>query len=323
MIEDVEEAAVELEAVSDVETSTAEVENETVVEFETVSDVDTDATAEDEDNVLVEFELAVNADVDAMDEDENELILELEAVSDAEEDPEAVPTMAFARRLPSIELLELDMEFILEELETGPLDNEDELERLLLDDIDVELPMLLEDDAEVERTLLDELDETMLELDLLLLVEDARLPLEDGVSDTDRIFVVELDFDVAEDGEAEELPTVLLLLLTLVELLLDLAELLLDLRELLLFLLGVLVLLLVLILVSETLNELDVVEVTFLVTFLLAVSRSGHSSITYVLTYLVDVTILDTVAVTTCFEGVGALMVLFTVFVEILRRDWQ
>ena len=40
-------------------------------------------------------------------------------------------------------------------------------------------------------------------------------------------------------------------------------------------------------------------------------------------TYLVEVTVLDTVAVTTCFEGVGALMVLFTVFVEILRRDWQ
>jgi len=316
------------------ETSTAEVEDDTVVEFETVSDVDTDATAEDEDNVLVEFELAVNADVDAMAEDANELILELEAVSDAEEDPEAVPMMAFARRLPSIELLELDMEFILEELETGPLDNEDELERLLLDDTDVELPMLLEDDAEVERTLLDELDETMLGPDLLLLVEDTRLRLEDGVGDTDRIFVVELDFDVAEDSEAEELPTVLLLLLllllTLVELLLDLAELLLDLRELLLFLLDVLVLLLdvlvlllVLILVSEALNELDVVEVTFLVTFLLTVSPPPLSSNTYVLTYLVEVTVLNTVAVTTCFEGVGALMVLFTVFVEILRRDWQ
>lgn len=323
MIEDVDEAAVELEAVSDMETLNAEVEDDTVVEFETASGVDTDATAEDEDNVLVEFELAGNADVDATAEDENKLILELEAVSDAEEDPEAVPTMAFARRLPWIELLELDMEFILEELEIGALDNEGELERVLLDDTSVELPTLLEDDAKVERTLLDELDETVLELDLLLLVADARLRLEDGVGDADRLFEVELNRDEVEDGEAEELPTVLLLLLILVELLLDLVELLLGLIELLLFLPDVVVLLLVLILVSEALNELDVVDVTFLVTFLLAVSRSGLSSIKYVLTYLVDVTVLDTVAVTTCFEGVGALMVLFTVFVEILRRDWQ
>jgi hypothetical protein len=41
------------------------------------------------------------------------------------------------------------------------------------------------------------------------------------------------------------------------------------------------------------------------------------------LTYAVDVTVLDTVAVTMTFEGVGALMVLFTVFVETLRRAWQ
>ncbi|KAH0291138.1 hypothetical protein M436DRAFT_85660 [Aureobasidium namibiae CBS 147.97] len=247
MTEDVDEAAVDIGVVSDVETSTAEVENDTIVEFETVSDIDTNATAEDEDNVLVEFEPVGTTDAEVMTEDDDKLILELEAVFDAEEDPEAVPMMAFARRLPSIELLELDMEFILEEL-TGPLDNKDELERILLDDADVELPMLLEDDAELERTLLIEL----------------------GVGDADRLFEVELNRVEVEDGEAEELPTVLLLLLILVELLLDLIELLLDLRELLLFLLDVLVLLLVLILVSEALNELDVVEVTFLVTFLLA-----------------------------------------------------
>jgi hypothetical protein len=41
------------------------------------------------------------------------------------------------------------------------------------------------------------------------------------------------------------------------------------------------------------------------------------------LTYAVDVTVLDTVAVTITFEGVAALMVLLTVFVETLRRDWQ
>lgn len=104
-----------------------------------------------------------------------------------------------------------------------------------------------------------------------MLVEDAKARLEDGVGEVDKIFAVELDF--AEDGEAEELPTILLLLLLLllilVEVLLLLTELLLDLVELLLFLLDVLVL----ILVSDALNELDVVEVTFLVTFLLAVNR--------------------------------------------------
>lgn len=132
--------------------------------------------------------------------------------------------------------------------------------------------MLLEDDAEVERTLLDELNEIGLELGLLMLVEDAKARLEDGVGKADAIFAVELDLDEAEDGEAEELPTILLLLLILVEVLL------LDLVELLLFLLDVLVpLVLVLILVSDVLNELDVVEVTSLVTFLLAVNLIASS----------------------------------------------
>lgn len=58
-------------------------------------------------------------------------------------------------------------------------------------------------------------------------------------------------------------------------------------------------------LVSDALNELDVVAVTSLVTF------------------LVEVTVLCTVVVTTCFEGIEGFNVLVAVFVEILRRDWQ
>jgi hypothetical protein len=179
-----------------VETSTAEDEDDVIVEFEGVSDIDTDATAEDEyedaDDVAVEFE--ANTDTDAPAADEDELIVKLKAVSDAEEEPEAVAEMALALalalKLPSVEPLELYMDSMLEELEVGRSVNEDEPDRPSFDEADVELPTLLEDveplmllgdDVEVERVLLDELDEIMLDLDLSLLVEDARLRLEDGV----------------------------------------------------------------------------------------------------------------------------------------------
>jgi hypothetical protein len=176
--------------------------------------------------------------------------------------------------------------------------------------------LLEEDDAGSKRALLDEVDEVVLDVNLLLLVGETIERLEDGVGEADdRFFGVELDRDKVEDGETEELLAVLLLLI--------LVELLLVLTELVLFLLDVLVLLLVLILVSDALNELDVVDVTFLVTFLLAVNRTAMPSMTYDPTYAVEVTVLDIVAVMTCFEGVAAFMVLFTVFVEILRRDWQ
>jgi hypothetical protein len=99
-----------------------------IVEFEGISDVVTDATTEDDDNVIVELELVGNTDADASPEDEDELRLELEAVSDEEDEPEAVAKTAFARRLPSVELLELYIEFTLEELEIGRLDNEEEPE---------------------------------------------------------------------------------------------------------------------------------------------------------------------------------------------------
>ena len=266
--------------------------------------------------MIIESELADSTDADATPEDEDELKLELKAVPEADEEPEAVAKTASARRLPWVEMLELYIDSMLEELEMGRLDNEEEPERILLDDIDVELPMSLEDDAEAERTLLDELDEVMLDDDLLLLVDETRVRLDDGVGEVDdRIFGVELDRDEVDDGETEELLVVLLLLI--------LVELLLVLTELLLFLLDVLVVLLVLILVSDALNELDVVDVTFLVTFLRSVNLFALHSTAHNSTYAVEVTVLETVAVTTCFEGVGALMVLFTVFVEIFRRDWQ
>jgi hypothetical protein len=87
-------------------------------------------------------------------------------------------------------------------------------------------------------------------------------------------------------------------------------------------LLDVLVLfLLVLILVSDALKELDVVAVTFFVSFLLDVNGIAHCSMVCNLTYSVDVTVLDTVAVTTIFEGDVALIVLSTVLVDISRRD--
>jgi hypothetical protein len=317
------------------ETSTAEVEDDATVESEVVADVDM-TIAEDEDDVIVTFAPVARTDAGtvAEDEDDDELVLELITVSDAEEELETVAEMASARTLPSVELLELYMDCMIEELEVGWLDSEDELERTLLEDIDVDIPMLLadsvelpvlledvellmlrEDDVKVERTLLDRLDELVLNFDVLLLVENAKLRLEDGVGEVDRIFEVELDRDEVEDDGAEELPAVLLLLMTLEELLLVVVE-------LLVFLLDVLVLfLLVLILVSDALKELDVVAVTFFVSFLLDVNGFAHCSMVCNLTYSVDVTVLDTVAVTTIFEGGVALIVLSTVLVDILRRD--
>jgi hypothetical protein len=301
------------------ETSTAEVEDDATVESEVVADVDM-TIAEDEDDVIVTFAPVARTDAGtvAEDEDDDELVLELITVSDAEEELETVAEMASARTLPSVELLELYMDCMIEELEVGWLDSEDELERTLLEDIDVDIPMLLadsvelpvlledvellmlrEDDVKVERTLLDRLDELVLNFDVLLLVENAKLRLEDGVGEVDRIFEV----------------AVLLLLMTLEELLLVVVE-------LLVFLLDVLVLfLLVLILVSDALKELDVVAVTFFVSFLLDVNGFAHCSMVCNLTYSVDVTVLDTVAVTTIFEGGVALIVLSTVLVDILRRD--
>jgi hypothetical protein len=327
----------EFEVAASAETSTAEVEDDATIESEVVADVDM-TTAEDEDDVIVTFAPVARTDAGtvAEDEDDDELVLELITVSDAEEELETVAEMASARTLPSVELLELYMDCMIEELEVGWLDSEDELERTLLEDIDVDIPMLLadsvelpvlledvellmlrEDDVKVERTLLDRLDELVLDFDVLLLVEDAKLRLEDGVGEVDRIFEVELDRDEVEDDGAEELPAVLLLLMTLEELLLVVVV-------LLLFLLDVLVLfLLVLILVSDALKELDVVAVTFFVSFLLDVNGFAHYSMVYNLTYSVDVTVLDTVAVTTIFEGDVALIVLSTVLVDILRRDWQ
>jgi hypothetical protein len=259
-----------------VEISDAEDDDDVTVESEGVSDMDTDATAEDEDAVIVEFESVANTDTDAPAADEDELVVKLKVVSDAEGELEAVAGMALALRLPSVEPLELYRDSVLEELEVGRPVNEDEPDSIPFDDVNVELPtlladnvelpMLLRDDVEVERVLLEELDETVLGFDMLLLVEDIRPRLEDRVGEVDRVFGVELDRDEVEDGETEELPVALLLLLILVKLLLVLVE-------LLVFLLDVLVLfLLVWILVSETLKELDVVAVMFFVTFLLAVN---------------------------------------------------
>jgi hypothetical protein len=334
-VEDDDEAGADVETLPGAELSTPEVEDVSVIEFEPV----------------------VNTGADAVADDEDELVPKLKTVFDVVEELEAVTNIPSARTLPSIELLELYMDCMIEELEVGRLDGEDELERTLLEDIDVEIPMLLEDsvelpmlledvellmlredDVKVERTLLDSFDELVLDLDVLLLVEDAKLRLEDGVGEVERIFEVELNRDEVEDDKAEGIPAALLLLLTLEELLLILAELLLVVVELLLvvvelllvvvelllFLLDVLVLfLLVLILVSDALKELDVVAVTFFVSFLLYVNGFALCSITWYLTYSVEVTVLDTVAVTTIFEGDVALIVLSTVFVEILRRDWQ
>ena len=271
MIEDENEPVVEVETVSDADLSAAELDDDVIVEFEGVSDIVTSATAEGEDSAIVEFELVDDTDTDVTAEDEIEPVVELKPVSVAEEELEVVSKTAFARRLPSVELLELYVDVMLEELEIGRLDNEDETDRVLLDKIDVELlalfeddeglATLLEDDFGVERTLLDEVDEFMLDFEILLLVEDAKLRLEDGVAEVDRIFGVELDRDRVDDRETEELLVVLLLLL-------------LVLVELLLLLLDVLVLfLLVLILVSDALNELDVVDVTSLVTLLQTVNR--------------------------------------------------
>jgi hypothetical protein len=228
-----------------VKTSTAGDEDDVIVEFKGVSDMDTDATAEDEDEDDVAVEFEANTDTDAPDADEDELVVKLKVVSDAEEAPEAVADVALALRLPSVEPLELYMDSMLEELEVGRLVNEDEPDRTSSEEVnvelltlladDIELLMLLRDDVEVERVLLDELVKTVLDLDLPLLVEDIRPRLEDGVGEVDRIFGVELVRNEVEDGEAEELLVISLLLLLLVELLLVLVE-------LLLFLLDVLVL---------------------------------------------------------------------------------
>jgi hypothetical protein len=203
-----------------VETSTVEVEDDAIIELEAVADVDL-TNAEDEDDVIVMFAPVTKTDAGtvAEDEDDDELVLELITVSDAEEELEIVAEMASARTLPSVELLELDC--MIEELEVGWLDSEDELERTLLEDIDVDIPMLLadsvelpmlledlelsmltEDDVKVERTLLDKLDELVLDFDVLLLVKDVKLRLEDGVGEVDRIFEVELDRDEVEDDGA-------------------------------------------------------------------------------------------------------------------------
>jgi hypothetical protein len=81
--------------------------------------------------------------------------------------------IAFMLELPSDELLELDMSgLLLEELTLGVLANEDERERVLLDEVVIELPTLLvEDDVEDERVLLDGFDRIMLDDNRLLLVD--------------------------------------------------------------------------------------------------------------------------------------------------------
>jgi hypothetical protein len=141
-IEDDDKAVADVDALSDVESSTAKVEDDLVVELEVAADVSTGSkvvvdveltTVDDEDDVIVEFEPLANTDADAVAEDEDELVPELETVSDEAKELEAVASMALARRVPSTELLELDTERMLEELEVlevlkvGWLDSEDEL----------------------------------------------------------------------------------------------------------------------------------------------------------------------------------------------------
>lgn len=222
------------------------------------------------------YGLLLVVDTEVIDEDDNEVVSELEAVSeldveaasDVETEFEAVVVMSFAGRIPLDELLELDVDRVLEELTLGVLDEE-------------------------ERILLDDLDGVML--------DDNRLLLGD------RICELELDRDEVEDNEATELLAVLLLLvfielllvfvellvafeellvafvellLVFEELLVAFEELLVDFEELLLFLLDVLVLfLLAMTLVSDALNELDVVAVTFLVIFLRVVNLLLHLSV--------------------------------------------
>lgn len=81
--------------------------------------------------------------------------------------------ITFILELPSDELLELNMSrLLLEELTLGVLANEDERERVLLDEVVVELPtLLMEDDVEDERVLLDGFDGIMLDDNRLLLVD--------------------------------------------------------------------------------------------------------------------------------------------------------
>lgn len=133
IIEDVDKAAVVLEAVSDVELCTVEVEDNAVVESEIVSDINADAADEVKDDAIVEFEVVSGIDADPVAEDEVKPLLELRAVCDAEAELDAVLEIPLARTLPSTELLELEMEFMLEELKTGRPDNEDELDRILLE----------------------------------------------------------------------------------------------------------------------------------------------------------------------------------------------
>lgn len=222
------------------------------------------------------YGLLLVVDTEVMDEDDDEVVIELEAVSeldveavsDVETEFEAVAMMAFVGRSPLDELLELDVDWVLEELTLGVLDEE-------------------------EWTLLDELDGVMLDDNKLLL--------------RDRICELELDRDEVKDGEATELlvATLLLifkelllvfvellvafdellvffeeLLLVFKELLVSFEELLVAFEELLLFLLDVLVLfLLAMTLVSDALNELDVVAVTSLVTLLRIVNLLLHLSV--------------------------------------------
>lgn len=177
----------------------------------------------------------------------------------------------------------------------------------------------------------------MLDDNRLLLVDTATIWPEDDFGEVDRFCELELDRDEVEDDEATGLLVILLLLifvelllvfeevlLVFVELLLLFAELLVVFVEPLLLLLDVLVLfLLAMTLVSDALNELDVVAVTSLVTFLQIVNFLLHFSVSKNSTYLVEVTVLDTVVVTTCFEVMEGFKVLVTVLVDILRRDWQ
>lgn len=81
--------------------------------------------------------------------------------------------ITFMLELPSDELLELNMSrLLLEELTLGVLANEDERERVLLDEVVVELPtLLMEDDVEDERVLLDGFGGIMLDDNRLLLVD--------------------------------------------------------------------------------------------------------------------------------------------------------
>lgn len=76
--------------------------------------------------------------------------LDVEPVSDVETEFEVVDMVAFVRELPPDELLEPDVGWVLEELTLDVLANDDARERILLDELVVELLTLLEDEVEVE-----------------------------------------------------------------------------------------------------------------------------------------------------------------------------